>query len=374
MRVDKIELYLVENRFHRPWRTAYGADPGNSALITCMRSGSHEGWSESSPLPGPTYSYEYGPGIFELAKRFLAPAVVGKEFDSARQLNQAMSVFKGSPFAKAGIEMAWWTLQADMQGVPLGKLLGAVTDKIDVGESFGIADSYDALIEEMGKSFDRGYKRVKLKMAHGWDYDMLAAVRSVFPNEVIHVDANSSYNWNCQEDRELLKSLDRFHLAMIEQPFQVGDLYYHAKLQACIDTPICLDESITEPWQAEEAAEMKACQYINVKTGRAGGLQNCLDINAICRQAGMGCWVGGMMESDVGKGICVELAAMDNMVYPSDITPETDNYPEPIGAHPLKYVAPWKLPVAQTPGTPIKPDMDKMLSKTRLHCSLKAEG
>ena len=96
MRIDKIELYLVENRFHRPWRTAYGADPGNSALITCMRSGSHEGWSESSPLPGPTYSYEYGPGIFELAKRFLAPAVVGKEFDSARQLNQAMSVFKGS--------------------------------------------------------------------------------------------------------------------------------------------------------------------------------------------------------------------------------------------------------------------------------------
>ena len=81
-----------------------------------------------------------------------------------------------------------------------------------------------------------------------------------------------------------------------------------------------------------------------------------------------------MMESDVGKGICVELAAMDNMVYPSDITPETDNYPEPIGVHPLKYVAPWKLPVAQTPGTPIKPDMDKMLSKTRLHCSLKAEG
>ena len=54
MRIDKIELYLVENRFHRPWRTAYGADPGNSALITCMHSGSHEGWSESSPLPGPT--------------------------------------------------------------------------------------------------------------------------------------------------------------------------------------------------------------------------------------------------------------------------------------------------------------------------------
>lgn len=372
MRIDKIELYLVENRFHRPWRTAYGADPGNSALITCMHSGSHEGWSESSPLPGPTYSYEYGPGIFELVKRFLAPAVVGKEFDSARQLNQAMSVFKGSPFAKAGIEMAWWTLQADMQGVPLGKLLGAVTDKIDVGESFGIADSYDALIEEMGKSFDRGYKRVKLKMAHGWDYDMLAAVRSVFPNEVIHVDANSSYNWNCREDRELLKSLDRFHLAMIEQPFQVGDLYYHAKLQACIDTPICLDESITEPWQAEEAAEMKACQYINVKTGRAGGLQNCLDINAICRQAGMGCWVGGMMESDLGKAICIELAAVAGMNHSHDVTPAMFNYPDSITERELVLDENCCLAVSDRPGTPILPDMKKMLPKVAASAVIEA--
>lgn len=55
MRIDSIDLYLVENKFYRPWRTAYGSDPGNGVLMTCMRSGNHEGWSESSPLPGPTY-------------------------------------------------------------------------------------------------------------------------------------------------------------------------------------------------------------------------------------------------------------------------------------------------------------------------------
>ena len=361
MHIDHVELYLVENRFHRPWRTAYGADPGNSALITCMVSGDHEGWSESSPLPGPTYSYEYGPGIYELARRFLVPTVLGRDFDSARELNAAMSCFKGSPFAKAGIEMAWWTLQADIQGVTLGKLLGAVTDKIDVGEGFGIADSYDALIEEMGRSFDKGYKRVKLKMAHGWDYDMLSAVRSVFPNEVIHVDCNSSYRY--PDDLEFFKKLDRFHLAMIEQPFQAGDLYHHAKLQAAIDTPICLDESITEPWQAEEAAEMKACKYINVKTGRAGGLQNCLDINEICRQAGIGCWVGGMMESDLGKAICVELAAISNMTYPHDVTPSMFNYPDSITQRELVLNDDCTLTVSSRPGTPILPDLEKMAPK-----------
>ena len=58
MRIDSIELYLVENRFYRPWRTAYGSDAGNCVLITRMRSGDHEGWSETSALSGPNYSYE----------------------------------------------------------------------------------------------------------------------------------------------------------------------------------------------------------------------------------------------------------------------------------------------------------------------------
>ncbi|MGN1028184.1 MAG: hypothetical protein ACI4P4_17485 [Faecousia sp.] len=55
------------------------------------------------------------------------------------------------------------------------------------------------------------------------------------------------------------------------------------------------------------------------------------------------------------------------IVYPNDITPETDNYPEPIGAKALKYVKPWKLPVAQMPGTPIKPDFTNMMA--RLACT-----
>ena len=373
MRIDSIDLYFVENRFHRPWRTAYGSDPGNGVLMTCLRSGDHEGWSESSPLPGPTYCYEYGEGIYNVASKFLAPMVLGKNFDTAEELLAAMSSIKGNPFAKAGIEIAWWTLKADMEGLPLHKLLcpESTVTAVDEGPGFGVADSLDDLIAEVGAALDSGAKRVKLKAMHGWDVNMVQAIRSTFPNGTFHIDCNSSYTI---DEVDVFRKLDKFGLAMIEQPFSPMDILDHAKLQKMIDTPICLDESITDPFVVRQALEIGACGFVNIKPARVGGLAHSLEINRLCKQAGVGCWVGGMMESDVGKGICVELAAMDNMVYPSDITPETDNYPEPIGAHPLKYVAPWKLPVAQTPGTPIKPDMDKMLPKTRLHCSLKAEG
>lgn len=361
MRIDGIELYLVENAFHKPWRTAYGSDPGNSVVIARMVSGNHEGWSEASPLPDPNYSYEYGRGAFEVCKRFLAPLTVGKDFASARELNAAISHVKGNPFAKAAIEMAWWTLKADMEGKTLGQLLGATTDKVEVGDGWGICDSYDELIANIGKSFDEGYTRVKLKIAPGWDEKMLEAVRSVFPNQTIHVDGNSAYRYN--EHADLLKRLDRFHLAMIEQPFQVGDIYYTAKLQARMDTPICLDETITEPWQAEVAAEMKACKYINIKPARVGGLQNSLDINEISRQAGIGCWVGGMMESDVGKAICAELAAIPNMVYSHDITPANLNYPFTITKRELVMDDKRMLTLSTETGAPVKPDMEKMLQR-----------
>ena len=362
MRIDGLELYLVENAFHKPWRTAYGADPGNSVVIARMISGTHEGWSESSPLPDPNYSCEYGRGAFEVCKRFLAPLVVGKEFATARELNEAMRHVKGNPFAKAAIEMAWWTLKADLENKTLGQLLGAQTNKVKVGDGWGIADSIDELVKNVGSSFDEGYDRVKLKIAPGWDEKVLEAVRSTFPNQTIHVDGNSAYRYH--EHGDLLRRLDRFGLAMIEQPFQVGDIYYAAKLQSEMETPICLDETITEPWQAEVAAEMKACKYINIKPARVGGLQNSLDINEICRQAGIGCWVGGMLESDVGKAICTELAAIPNMVYSHDITPATGNYPYTITTRELVMTPDKMLDLATESGTPVKPDLAKMLEKT----------
>ena len=364
MRIDGLELYLVENAFFKPWRTAYGADPGNSVVIARMVSGEHEGWSEASPLPDPNYSYEYGRGAFEVCKRFLAPLVVGKDFASAREINAAMRHVKGNPFAKAAIEMAWWTLKADMEGKTLGQLLGAEKDRIEVGDGWGICDTIDQLIANVGSSFDEGYQRVKLKIAPGWDEKVLEAVRSTFPNQTIHVDGNSAYRY--QEHADLLKRLDKYHLAMIEQPFQVGDIYYTAKLQAQLDTPICLDETITEPWQAQVAAEMKACRYINIKPARVGGLQNSLDINEICRQAGIGCWVGGMLESDVGKAICTELAAIPNMVYSHDVTPAKLNYPFTITNRELEMSPDRMLNLATEPGTPVKPVLEKMMQKVTL--------
>lgn len=62
-----------------------------------MTSGSESAWSESTPLTAPTYSPEGAFGAYHVASNYLTPLVLHKEFSSAQEINQAMSVSREIP-------------------------------------------------------------------------------------------------------------------------------------------------------------------------------------------------------------------------------------------------------------------------------------
>ena len=114
---------------------------------------------------------------------------------------------------------------------------------------------------------------------------MVAAVRGAFPGP-LHIDCNGAYTL---KDAPLFRELDRYGLAMIEQPLAHDDLIDHAALQQQISTPLCLDESITSPDKARKAIAIGACRWINIKPARVGGLTNALRIHDLARDAGVPC-------------------------------------------------------------------------------------
>lgn len=358
MHIDSIELFHVSMPLIYPWRTAYGEDAAIESVLVRMESGGVVGWGESSPLAAPCYSPEWGGGIFAVLKQWLAPALVGQWIESGEALQQKLGHFKGNQFAKAALDSAWWVTKAMKEGKPLYQLLGGKRDRFDVGADFGIMDSVGDLMTGVRQAFERGFKRVKLKFRPGWDVNMLRAVRSEFPSQTIHIDCNSGYDVN--EHLEMFCRLDDFFLAMIEQPLAHDDLNDHATLQATIRTDICLDESITSVRRAEQAIELGSCRWINIKPGRVGGLTNALAIHDLCRQAGMPCWVGGMLESAVGVSICVALATLDNFVYPADIFPSERFYREDLG-RPVISLVPGadggpQVVASPEPGIGVSPD------------------
>lgn len=332
MRIDRIQLFHVEMPLKSPWRTAYGEDAAIQSVLCRMTSGSLDAWGESTPFAAPCYSPEWAGGAFQLARDWLAPALIGQDVHSGADLQKRLAIFKGNPFAKAVLDNAWWSLESKRTGTPLHTLLGAIRDSVPVGADFGVGECVEELLESVGQAVQDGFPRVKLKFRPGWDLPIVHAVRREYPSLTFHIDCNAGYRLN---DLPLFRQLDEFGLAMIEQPLAHDDLHDHADLQSRIKTPVCLDESIVHLEKAKQAVLLKSCRYINVKPGRVGGLTNAVAIHNLCKRAGIPCWVGGMLESATGAAHCTALAMLDNFTYPADIFPSSRFYEVDLSDQPL---------------------------------------
>lgn len=335
MRIDRIELFHVAMPLIYPWRTAYGEDTAIHSVLCRMSSGSVDGWGESAPFAAPCYSPECAGGLFVVSRDWLAPQLVGQDLASGDDLQERLAMFKGNPFAKAALDTAWWSLHSRIENVPLHEALGATRNEVPVGADFGVMDTVDELIAAIGPAVEDNFPRIKLKFRPGWDVPMLEAVRSNFPDHAFHIDCNSGYRIG---DIDLFRDIDRFNLEMIEQPLQHDDVLDHAELQKAIQTPVCLDESISHPRHVEQAIRVGSCRYVNIKPGRVGGLTNAVAIHNRCADAGIPCWVGGMLESATGSAICVALAMLDNFTYPADIFPSSRFYTEDLSDPPLELL------------------------------------
>lgn len=333
MKIDRIEFYLVAMPLLYPWRTAYGEDHAIHAVLCRMASGSIDAWGESSPLAAPCYSSEWAGGVFQVAKEWLGPAVLGQDAPTAEALQQHMAVYKGNPFAKAALDTAWWALYSKVHDTPLHEALGATRAEVPVGADFGVMDDIDELVEAMAPAVTQGFARVKLKYRPGWDLPMIRRVREAYPNTVIHIDCNSGYTLDSLPE---FQELDSYQLAMIEQPLAHDDLLDHSRLQESIQTPVCLDESIRSLQLAKQATRLGSCQWVNIKPGRVGGLTPAVAIHDWCQAAGIPCWVGGMLESSAGAAFCTSLAMLDNFQYPADIFPSDRFYAKDLSDPPLE--------------------------------------
>ncbi len=361
MYINRIELYHVAMPLISPWRTAYGEDAVVESVLVKMVSGDLIGWGESSPLGTPTYSPEWAAGAFQVARRWLGPALVKRDLGSGAQLQKLLAPVKGNPFAKAGFDLAWWDLHARLQGQPLFSVLGGIKPTVTVGADFGIMDSVSALLQEIGQAVKAGFQRVKLKFRPGWDLAMLRAVRTAFPDTVFHIDCNAAFQLG---DLAMFQAIDQFGLAMIEQPLGHDDLLDHAALQKRIRTPVCLDESINSVDRARQAVQVEACRFVNVKPGRVGGLTNALAIHDLCQAAGIPCWVGGMLESAVGVAHCLALATLPNFTYPADIFPSSRFYVHDLGEPAIVLGGPSQVQANAGPGIGTVPNPQRLAEQT----------
>jgi len=332
MKIERIELHHVTQRLVQPFRTSFGTQIDRPCILVAVYSEGLVGWAECVADDNPGYSYETVPTAWHVLSDFLIPSVLGKNITSPQEVVDGYRWVRGHPMAKAGLENAVWDLLAKAQGVPLCQLLGGARSRVEVGVSIGIQPTLADFLDRVNQFVAKGYRRIKMKIEPGWELEPLAAVRAQHPTIKLMVDANSAFSL---DDAAIFREMDQYNLLMIEQPLHYDDIADHAKLQAQINTPICLDESIHSPLHARWAIEINACRIINMKVGRVGGLCNAIEIHNMAQAAGVKMWCGGMLETGVGRATNVHLATMPNFVLPGDISASDRYYVEDIAEPPF---------------------------------------
>jgi O-succinylbenzoate synthase len=364
MRIEEIELFHVAMPLKEAWRTAFGEEKAIDSVLVRLVADGVEGWGETAPYRMPQYSPEWAPSAFALMSDVLAPQLLGAEVKTGMELQERLRQFKGNPFAKAGLDNAWWDAAAKAAGEPLWRFIGGESPVAAVGADIAVMDDLEELVAAVGRSVADGFQRTKLKFRRGWGVEMVARVREAYPEATIHVDCNSSFTL---DDLPMFKELDRFNLAMIEQPLAHDDLVDHSRLQAAIKTPICLDESIVSLDRARKAIDIDACRIINIKHGRVGGLTNAVAVYQYCVEHEVPCWVGGMLESAVGQGPTLALATLPQIGYPSDIFPSERLYQQDLSEPEVVLSGPSRISAPDTPGHGFRPVPERLKNCTVAH-------
>ena len=313
--IRSLELRIVELPLVRPFRTSFGTSTGKRCVLARVETDRAEGWGEcvaDELFPG--YSGEWTDGAWLLLHDVLGPALLAAEA-TIDTVEDVLSFVRGNPMAKATLIDAVVDAELRAKERSLASYLGADKERVLCGVSVGITETTQQLRVQVDRYLEEGYRRIKLKIEPGVDVERVAAVRADHPDILLSVDANAAYR---PDDVDVFRALDDLGLLMIEQPLHHEDLVRHARLQAQIRTPICLDESIRSSADAAAAIELEACRIVNVKQGRVGGVLEAHRVHDVCAAAGIPVWCGGMLETGIGRATNLAVAAMPDFTLPND--------------------------------------------------------
>lgn len=372
--IARAEVLEVRMDLKEPFVTGFGStDTRRTLLVHLVDADGAEGWGESAALDHPYYLPDTTSGSLAVITEWALPLALDGSPDP-RDVARRTAAIRGNTFARAGVEAAYWCLEAVRRDMSLASLFAEEAARgaepvelraaIPVGESIGIHPTVESTLDEVGRRQAEGYRRVKLKVKPGWDETVVAAVRDlVGPQVMVQVDANGSYAAGAGDARRL-ERLDRYDLACIEQPLDWDDLFGHAELQRRLATPICLDESLRSFDGVRRALALGACRNVNLKPGRVGGVVASLAVHDLCQEAGVALWCGGMLESGVGRAVNLALAALPGFTDPADMSPASVLYRYDL-VDPTYEVAPdGTIAVPSAPGLGFPIDTDRVADCT----------
>ena len=253
---------------------------------------------------------------FEMAKDF-ASLWKGKderEIDARLDELDAFTAFNRT--IKSAFDMALYDLAAKQAGLPLYEFLQGAIKPLQTDLTIGIA-SPEAMASTAQDFISRGVQILKVKLGKDAvsDIERIRLIReAVGPSPKIRVDANQG--WSYEDARLVLQAIAGYNIEFCEQPMRYWNDALLPMLRQHSPVKIMADESVFDHHDALRLIEAKACDYINIKFAKSGGIREALRINEVASRAGIPCMMGGMLESRVALSAFAHFAcSQDNIIF-----------------------------------------------------------
>lgn len=262
--------------------------------------------------------------------------------------------------ADAALRSVERSLAAELASAVDGSATAAVARTAVVG----LSDGVDEAVAAVGAALEHRPAAIKLKATpRAVHLQALEAVRSTWPDLPLAVDFNGT------ADLDAVRRVDRLAPLYIEQPAPAAALVTSAHLQGMVDAPIALDESIRDDGDLDSAVALAAGRIVNVKPARCGGPHRAATLIAAVRHAGLDAFVGGMVESGVGRAAALAVAALPGLVLPTDLGPSAA-YVDRDLARPIEADDDGRTVVPDGPGIGRTPDPEALAAMAVEHLDL----
>jgi L-alanine-DL-glutamate epimerase-like enolase superfamily enzyme len=199
--------------------------------------------------------------------------------------------------AKSAFDMALYDLSAQQAGLPLYKFLKGNKKPLETDLTIGI-DEPELMAAKAVEFKNNGVRIIKIKLGKEGKTDLIRIqkIRAAVGGSIrLRIDANQG--WDFETARDLLVKMGDYDIEFCEQPMRQWNDHLLPALRKISPIKIMADESAFDHHDAERLIHASACDYINIKFSKSGGIAEAILINAVCEKNNIPCMMGGMLES-----------------------------------------------------------------------------
>ena len=321
MKIIKIQIGKVKISLKKPFITALRrVDFAEDIIIKIITDTGNIGFGNAPPTAVITGDSQAS--VVSAIHDIIAPKLIGLDICELETIcNQIDKAMLHNSSAKAAMDIAIYGLFAQMCNLPLYKLLGGYRTDIKSDLTISLREP-EIMAQDALEAVNNGYTDLKIKVGNdsALDFKRIVAIRNAVGNEInIRLDANQG--WKPKEAVRLIRQFEdkNLNIELIEQPVIAHDTVGLKFVTDNVDTPIMADESAFGTYEVFELLAKRACDLINIKLMKAGGIHNALKIADMAKICGVECMMGCMLESKVGITASASLAGGKSIITKADL-------------------------------------------------------